>query len=97
MSHGPHQSNVSDTILFDGCDTCEGRAESIEWLVGGLDTDHLAALWRRMVAVETGAREGYASTAEARACKKLNAARILITRIPETMIATNTMPSGRIY
>lgn len=62
-----YYDDPDDAILYDACDRCDDQAVNL----GGLDDRKIAALYRRMLDVETGDREVYATRAEGRAAGTL--------------------------
>lgn len=64
---GQHLDDPHDAILHDACDRCDEQATNLR----GLDDDKLRRLYDRMLAVETGDRETYATRAEGRAAQAL--------------------------
>lgn len=80
MSHDYHQSDHSDTIIFDGCAECDARAADPMEALLRLDSVSFRAMCDRMHAVESGDREAYRSTNEARVGKCLYAIAVLEER-----------------
>lgn len=60
-------NDPDDAILYDRCDRCGEQAANL----GGLDDEKLRRLYDRMLAVETGQRDEYATSAEGRAAGTL--------------------------
>lgn len=62
-----HYRDPDDAILYDRCDRCGEHAVNLR----GLDDTKLAALHRRMLDVEFGDRDSYATKIEGRAAAEL--------------------------
>lgn len=60
-------NDPDDAILYDRCDRCGEQAANL----GGLDDDKLRRLYDRMLTVEIGDRDEYATSAEGRAAGTL--------------------------
>lgn len=64
---GQRLYDPDDAILYDTCDRCAEQAANL----GGLDDTKLTRLYWRMLEVETGDRDVYATRAEGRAAGEL--------------------------
>lgn len=71
-------NDPDDALIYDGCDRCAEQAANLTHL----DNDRLGALWTRMVAVERDPSgiAGYATAAEAQACRTLYGIALLLDR-----------------
>lgn len=82
MSHRYHPEEI-DAILYDDCEECEQRSNSLAHLASGLDRSNLLKLWNRMIDVEKDDGE-YPTVAEARAGRMLYFMALVLERIADT-------------